>query len=155
MQSSRLQSVTLSFLYKVSTPHGHDQDEENRESHHSNSAVSNNRRSGVNYLPSWSIVNEIGDGACLLRCIARHVFNNPLFHFIVRHQRLNHMSQHMYDNTPGSGRNTFHQTITTGVNEEYITISGSPETHQHYDIAFIITFSSWQIRPRTLLTQKL
>ena len=61
----------------------------------------------------------------LLKCIARHVFNNPLFHFIVRHQLLNHMSQHMHDVIPGSGGNTIHQAIITGVNEEYIKISGS------------------------------
>ena len=130
MQSSRLQSVTLTFLYKVSTQHGHDSDEENRLSHHSNSALSNNR-SGLICLRSWSIVNEIGDGACLQRCVARHVFNNHLFHFIVRQQVLNPTSQHMHDIIPGSGRNAFHQAITTGINEEYIKISGSPQTHYY------------------------
>ena len=131
MQSWRLQSVTLTFLYNVSTQHGHDSDEENRDSHHFNSALSNNR-SGLICLRSCSIVNDIGDGACLTpaRCRACHAFNNPLFHFIVRHQ-LNHMSQHMHDIVPSSGGNAFHQATTTGINEEHIKISGSPQTHYH------------------------
>ena len=129
-QSWRLQSVTLTFLYQVSTQHGHDPDEENSDSHNSNSALSNNI-SGLNGLRSWSIVNEIGDGACLLRirCIARHVFNNPLFYFIVRRQLLNHMPQHMHGIMPGSGANTFHEAITTGINEDYVKNSVSPQTH--------------------------
>ena len=59
MQSWRLslQSVTLPFLYKISTQHGHDSDEAKRDRHH-NSALSNNR-SGLNCLWSWSIVSEV------------------------------------------------------------------------------------------------
>ena len=111
-------------------PSGDESDQENRENRHSNSALSNNS-SGLNCFRSWSIVNEIGDGACLLRCIAHHVVDNPLFHFIVRHQLINRMSQHMHDIIPGSGGNTFNQAITTGTNEEYIKISGSPQSHYH------------------------
>ena len=47
---------------------------------------------------------------------------------IVRHQLLNRMSQQMYDIIPGSGGNTFHQAVTTGMNEECIKISGSLQT---------------------------
>ena len=45
--------------------------------------------------------------------------------------RLNHMSQHIHAIIPGSGGNTVHQAITTGINEEYIKISGSPQTYFH------------------------
>ena len=129
-------------------PNGDDSDQENRDNRHSNSALSNNS-SGLNCFRSWSIVNEIGNGACLLRCIARHVFNNPLFHFSVRHQRLSHMSRHMHDIIPGSARNNFLQAIITGINEEYNQDFWLPS--KHTTIALIITVSSWQIRPRTLL----
>ena len=113
MQWWRLQSVTLTFLYQVGTQHGHDSDEENRDSHYFNPALSSNK-SGLNCVWSWSVVNEIGDSACWIPvgCIAGHVFNNPLFHFMMRHQRLNRMSQHMHDIIPGSGRNTLHEAIT-------------------------------------------
>ena len=67
----------------------------------------------------------------MLRCIARHVFNNPLLRFIVRYPLLNHMSQHMHAIIPVSGGNTVHQAIATGINEEYMKISGSPQTHYH------------------------
>ena len=68
--------------------------------------------------------------ACyIIQCIARHG-STTLFsiYFTLRHQLLNHMSQRMRGILPGSGGNTFHQAITTGINEEYITISGSPQT---------------------------
>ena len=41
------------------------------------------------------------------------------------------MSQHMHDVMPGSGGNTFHQDITTGINQEYIKICGSPQIQHH------------------------
>ena len=108
-----------------STSSGDASDDDGSGNHNSNSSQSNN--SSANSHAYWSIVNEVGDGACLLKCIARHVFDNSLLHFIGRHQLLAHMSEHMHDVVPGSGGNTFHQVITSGINEEYIKIYGFPQ----------------------------
>lgn len=51
---------------------------------------------------------KYGEGACILRCIARHVFNNPQqLTPIVRYQLLIHMSQQVHDVVPGPGGNNF------------------------------------------------
>ena len=73
-----------------STSNGDDSDDDGSDNHNCNSSQSNN--SSANSHAYWSIVNEVEDGACLLRCVARHVFDNPLLHFVVRHQLLAHMS---------------------------------------------------------------
>lgn len=49
-----------------------------------------------------TVVDEIGDGACLIRCIARRVFNDPGLHFQARQQLLQHISTHLHDVVPGS-----------------------------------------------------
>ena len=58
---------TINLNRRISTIRttGLNSDEEHGDSHQSNSALSNNR-SGLNCMRSWSILNGIGDGACLL-----------------------------------------------------------------------------------------
>ncbi|CAN0495618.1 unnamed protein product, partial [Scytosiphon promiscuus] len=42
--------------------------------------------------PAWTITDEVGDGACLLRAIARRALNNPnIHHIIVRQQIVSHI----------------------------------------------------------------
>ena len=98
-----------------STSSGDASDDDGSGNHNSNSSQSNN--SSANSHAYWSIVNEVGDGACLLKCIARHVFDNSLLPFIVRHQLLAHMSERMHDAVPGSGGSALHQVIPSGINE--------------------------------------
>ena len=105
---------------------------------HSSSTITSSRRSASSnsQVSSWRIVNEIGDGACLLRCIARRVFNNPEQHFLVRTQLLQHISTNLHHIIPGSGNNSFYQSIAAGINNEFIQIHGSPQLQytsvQHY-----------------------
>ena len=51
-------------------------------------------RRGTN---AWSIIDEIRDGACLLRTIARHVFGDPESHLQVRQQIVSHIHTHAHD----------------------------------------------------------
>lgn len=65
--------------------------------------------------PSWVIIDEIGDGACLLRAISRAVFHDPELHYQVRQQIVSHISQN-HDN--------FYLHISNGFNNELIHILG-------------------------------
>ena len=75
----------------------------------------NNNNSG-----QWSIIPEIGDGACLLRCISRRVHNNPALHHIVRAHIIAHITTNLYTVIPGSGFNTFHDSILAGANQGHV-----------------------------------
>ena len=58
-----------------------------------NASNSNNGR----HLPgTWQTINEIGDGACLLRCVARRQPTNPEMHTTVRHQPIQHVSHNIH-----------------------------------------------------------
>ena len=57
-------------------------------SHQSQHATSSTSSQGVH--AAWSIVDEIGDGACLLRTISRRVFHNPEHHPQVRQPIVSH-----------------------------------------------------------------
>lgn len=106
----------------------------------SNSGDNDNSNNGDNALPpppgSWEVINEIGDGACLLRCIARRVLNNANMHTIVRSQILQHISDHLHDPIPGSGGLTMHTAISAGINSEHLRTAGCPDqtysSVQHY-----------------------
>ena len=52
---------------------------------------------------NWTIVNEVGDGACLLRCIARKVFGDPERHVNIRENILQYITQHLHDPLNNSG----------------------------------------------------
>ncbi|CAN0440046.1 unnamed protein product, partial [Ectocarpus fasciculatus] len=63
------------------------------------------------------ILDEVGDGACLLRAISRKAFGDPANHAQVRQA----IVQHIQDN-PG----TFYAHISNGFGNEPIRIQGSP-----------------------------
>ncbi|CAM9869448.1 unnamed protein product, partial [Laminaria digitata] len=67
---------------------------------------------------SWITIDEIDDGACLLRTISRSVFHDPeQIHFQVRQQ----IVSHIYQNTE-----YFFLHIPNGFNSEQIYILGLP-----------------------------
>ncbi|CAN0365209.1 unnamed protein product, partial [Ectocarpus sp. 13 AM-2016] len=75
----------------------------------------------------WSIVSEIGDGACGFRGIARRIYNDPNKHAQVRSEIVQYMSDHR--NNP-----TFQTAISTGINTEYLNILGEqPRRYASYD----------------------
>ena len=66
----------------------------------SSSDSDNSESSSDDNSNKWTIVNEIGDGACLFRCIARKVHGDPDLHFITRQQIQQHIRDHLYDPIP-------------------------------------------------------
>ncbi|CAM9437912.1 unnamed protein product, partial [Laminaria digitata] len=66
--------------------------------------------------PSWIIIDEIGDVACLLRTISRSVFHDPELHFQVRQQIVSHIFQN----------NEYFLHISNGFNNEQIHILALP-----------------------------
>ncbi|CAM9908664.1 unnamed protein product, partial [Scytosiphon promiscuus] len=71
------------------------------------------------------IVDEVGDGACLLRTIARKVFRTPASHPIVRQQIVSHIQ---------SNSNDFFMHISDGFGDEQTRIQGSaPRTYHSID----------------------
>ena len=76
---------------------------------------------------NWTIVNEVGDGACLLRCIARKVFDDPERHLTVRENILQYIAQHLHDPLNNSGL-SFHDAIFFGVGIEPVQILNAPPT---------------------------
>lgn len=76
---------------------------------------------------TWSIVSEIGDGACGFRGIARRIYNDPNKHAQVRSEIVQYMSDNR--NNP-----TFQTAISTGINTEYLNILGEqPRRYASYD----------------------
>ena len=80
------------------------------------------------YSGQWSIIPEIGDGACLLRCISRSVYNTPDMHDIVRQDIINHITNNLHNPVPGTGGQTYHQSIAVGVHQEQVQVAGSAPT---------------------------
>ena len=76
---------------------------------------------------NWTIVNEVGDGACLLRCIARKVFHYPGRHFTVRENILQHIAQRLHNPFNNSGF-SFDDAISFGVGIEPVQILNAPPT---------------------------
>ncbi|CAN0455981.1 unnamed protein product, partial [Laminaria digitata] len=67
----------------------------------------------------WIIIDEIADGACLLRTISRSVFHDPeKIHFQVRQQIVSHIYQ--------NNEYFFFLRIPNGFNSEQIHILGLP-----------------------------
>ena len=107
----------------------------------------------------WDIVDEVGDGACLLRTIARRVFGNPELHPQVRSEIVSHIAQNSqpyimhisngFGNEPihilGNAPRTYHNL------QDCLQIMLHPNTYagyieiaaaiQLYNIAINITFS--------------
>ncbi|CAN0539421.1 unnamed protein product, partial [Laminaria digitata] len=83
----------------------------------------------------WTIVNEVGDGACLLRCISRKVLGDPEQHSTIRVNILQYMEQHLHDPLPNSEL-SFHDAISFGIGIEPVqTLGGSLTMYssaQHY-----------------------
>lgn len=76
---------------------------------------------------TWSIVSEIGDGACGFRALSRQIYNDPHKHVQVRSEVLQYMSQNR--NHPD-----FQHAVMTGVNTEYLNIHGTnPLQYTSYD----------------------
>ena len=102
-------------------------------SHQSQHATSSTSSQGVH--AAWSIVDEIGDGACLLRTISRRVFHDLEHHPQVRQQVVSHIlgnAQHFVMHIPG------------GFGSEQIRIQGSPlrmyhSLHEYLDIMSLPT----------------
>ena len=78
--------------------------------------------SNNNQLPaSWNIIDEIGDGACLLRTIARRAFGDPQQHPLVRQQIISHIQSNIAH---------FLMHIENGFGDDTIRIQGSlPRTY--------------------------
>ena len=109
---------------------------------------------------TWRVVDEIGDGACGFRAIARRIYNDPNRHFQVRAEVIQYMNENRNDpdmlNAISAGMNNelLHrlgeppQQYTS--NENYLTIMshpraylGEPEIHasrQRYNIPINVIF---------------
>lgn len=89
---------------------------------------SSNGSSNSNNQGQWNIIPEIGDGACLLRCISRRVHNTPDLHNAIRTDILAHISQNLHTIVPNSGNNTLYDSISAGINIENLQVAGHPPT---------------------------
>ena len=96
-------------------PSGNDNDNNN-----------NNSSDDTPHPGQWSIIPEIGDGACLLRCVSRRVHNTPDLHRVIRADIITHISKKLHTFIPGSGFSTFHYSISAGLNIELVQVAGSP-----------------------------
>ena len=76
---------------------------------------------------TWTIVNEIVDGACLLRCITGKILGNPTMHSTARTQLTQHVSEHVHDRTPGSGGNTLCASFFVRIHIELVRSGGRPD----------------------------
>ena len=76
---------------------------------------------------NWTIVDEIGDGACLLQCISRKVFGDPEQHYSVRVSILQYINEHLHVTLPNSDL-FFHDASSVGIGIEPVQILGCPPT---------------------------
>ena len=76
---------------------------------------------------NWTIINEIGDGACLFRCISRKVLGDPEQHSTVRVSTLQYIEQHLHDPLPNAEL-SFHDAISVGIGIEPVQTLGAPPT---------------------------
>ncbi|CAN0053004.1 unnamed protein product, partial [Hapterophycus canaliculatus] len=70
----------------------------------------------------WTIVDEIGYGACLLRAIARRALHDPTLHHIIRQQ----IVTHVHDN-----QEHFFLHVSAGFGNDRIQILGSSARLHH------------------------
>lgn len=78
----------------------------------------------------WHLIDEIGEEACLLRCIARRVFTVPGCHHLVSAELLRHTSSTLHHVVaPESGFNSFHASIAAG--NECVQIRVCPHVQYH------------------------
>ena len=66
--------------------------------------------------------------AYCFRCVSRRVHNTP-DHHVIRADIITHISQNLHTFIPGSGFNTFHDSISAGPNTELVQVAGSPPTY--------------------------
>lgn len=88
---------------------------------------SDNDDANADSLGSWTVIDEIGDGACMLRCVSRYIYGSPMTHRYVRTQILHHISSNLHVQYPMFGGLTFFNIIDNGVNSELIQIAGRAE----------------------------
>ena len=83
----------------------------------------------------WTVVNELGDAASLLRCISRKGFGNPEQHATIRAKILQYIQDHLHDILPNAEL-SFHDAISFGRGIEPVQILNVPPTlylsAQHY-----------------------
>lgn len=72
---------------------------------------------------NWIIVHEVGDEACLLRCISRNALGHAEQHGTVRVDILQYIEQHLHDTLPNSEL-FFHEAIPVAI--EPVQTLGSP-----------------------------
>lgn len=90
-----------------------------------NNIITRNDPSSNNDLPlppSWNIIDEIGDGACLLRTIARKALGDPQRHTQVRQQIVSHIA---------SNPSSFIQHVENGFGDDTIRVQGSASRTYH------------------------
>ena len=92
-----------------------------------NSNNNNNNTDNNTDNNNWFVVNEVGDGACLLRCMARKVHGDPDKHFVTRQQILQHIRDHLHDPIPLFGM-SFDHVISGGILSESVAARGQPDT---------------------------
>lgn len=108
-----------------------------------NSNTNSSNDNGNNYPPNghWTVVPEIGDGNCLLRCISRRVHGTPDLHHVVRQHIVSHITENLHTIIPGSGFNTFHDSIFVGIDEELVQMAGSPAV-KYYSVDQYLQYMS-------------
>lgn len=75
----------------------------------------------------WSVVPEIGDGACGFRAISRRIYGDPDRHLQVRSEVLHYMSHNRNDPD-------MQNAISPGIASEYLHILGEPlRLYSSYD----------------------
>lgn len=108
----------------------------NRTTNNNNGRSSNStNNNGNNNNHQWTLINEIGDGACLLRCLSRHLHGTPNNHNTLRQTIINLISDNLH--TQFSDEHTFAAAITSGINnnDEILTCGSPPVQYQsisHY-----------------------
>ena len=77
--------------------------------------------------PTWTVVDEIGDGACGFRGIARRIYNDPNRHYQVRSEILQYMNENRNDPN-------LLNAISAGMNHELLQALGEPpQQYTSYD----------------------
>ncbi|CAN0207559.1 unnamed protein product, partial [Ectocarpus sp. 4 AP-2014] len=73
------------------------------------------------------IIHDIGDGACLLRCISRRIYNTPNLHHVIGEDIITYTSQNLNTIILGSGCNTFHDYFSKDkTGQEYLNFMWHP-----------------------------
>ena len=82
----------------------------------------------------WTIVSELGDGACRLGCISRKVVGNLEQHATIRANIVQYIQDHLHDTLPNAEL-SFHNAISFGIGIEpvqYITSTNNAACKDEY-----------------------